>query len=77
MSLLGTSLFLWRQLQVRLGRYLDERGQPLLEYLILAAVIAVIVIVGVDAFAEAARDWFNNVAAWIRGGASAPAGPSF
>jgi Flp pilus assembly pilin Flp len=52
----------------------DERGLVLLEYLILAGVVAIVVIVGIAYYADEVMDWFVAVGGWVSGG-SAPAGP--
>jgi len=69
--MLKMALVAWGHLKSRL----DERGQDLMEYLVLAAVVAVAVIVGIGLYSGALNTWFTGVAAWIGGGA-APGGPT-
>jgi pilus assembly protein Flp/PilA len=43
----------------------DEEGQDVVEYGLLIATIAIVVLIGVNFFGSAIRDWFTTLASRI------------
>lgn len=51
-----------------LARFIrDDRGQDLIEYLLLGSFVSVTALIGATALGNNLNDWYNAAASWVNG----------